>query len=917
MKNPCCLMANEVTISGTPLNPYLSDILEKTGRATVIGNVPEGGIYNIIATKTGTYAPVKEYIDITSTGKLPDSSTLPKGYRIVTKEREQRFGRLYTYDEVQAIKKALVDTGSKWRIPTKEDWDKMLNAIEDDGFRNHNSIGEGYYGNRAAYALKGVDNLWVDGVSDNRDDYGFCVLPLGYADYRAILLNGMDGNKDVEGFGKCAAFWTDTKASPDMEGSPIFAKYFWYGSGKVMQQALAPQSRLSLRLVRNFEVGFDEYEPILGDYYHCGPVYAGDYDNHNASIWTLSNINTVIGGSDFGYISNEWEDTIDSVISFYINEWTGDRWLRHRMHEGDSVVVIGDSDAYNHEWRIYVQDGEEVLLDSVKITSDDILDIVRDNLETLVEESVAPFESRISDNENNISSLSAVSVSQENKIAENRSLIESLSASVISSDEEIMETVSANKAETDSEINRLNADIKDVSGYAISNVERLDADISGLTVTVDSLSSSTVEELTRLDGKDSELSQNISDTNVRVDNALASIGDLSGAVISNIEDIHNTMASNKEETDAALTSLDEKIDTLRDTVIDNEKTTSVALNDLDSRIKALSGYSIDNISNINEKIDSFSGSVIDELALIEDDIDDITQSIDGLSESIRLNYAVSSANTALIKELSAVTEDAIAEIYSSVSAETDERKAEDESIRQDTSRSLSELESRFQDYLSGATIKPEEIEQIKSDILSEVSKMLAGVGVPVYLTETEYNNMVSAGTVNEKTLYYVYEDAEEPVVPEESGTTGDINTDTGVLSLANATVEEDVLVINGGSITDGVLTLGGATSEEPVVPEESGSTIDSGSTGQVDAESGIFSLENASVDGEVLVVDGATIDENGVLDFGYQETGNTETTTTEVSDDGTAIVSDSAVDETTGTLSLNNASVSEDGILTI
>ena len=751
-------MANEVTISGTPLNPYLSDILEKTGRATVIGNVPEGGIYNIIATKTGTYAPVKEYIDITHTGKLPDSSTLPKGYRIVTKEREQRFGRLYTYDEVQAIKKALVDTGSKWRIPTKEDWDTMLNSIEDEGFRNHSSAGGGYYGNRAAYALKGVDNLWVDGVSDNKDDYDFCVLPLGYADYRAILLNGMDGNKDVEGFGKCAAFWTDTKVSPDMEGSPIYAKCFWYGSGKVMQQALAPQSRLSLRLVCDFEVGFDEYEPILGDYYHCGPVYAGDYDNHNATMWTLSNINTVVGGSDFGYISNEWKDTIDSVISFYINEWTGDRWLRHRMREGDSVVVINTEDAYNHEYRIYVQDGETVLVDSVKYIGDDILNIVRDNLKPLVEESVAPFESRISDNENNILSLSAVSESQANEIAKNHGLIESLSASVISSDEEIKETVSANK----------------------------------------------------------------------------------------------------EETDAALTSLNEKIDNLQDAVIDNEKTTAYALNDLDSRIKTLSGYSIDSISNINEKIDSFSGSVIDELALIEDDIDDITQSVGALSESIRLNYAVSSANTALIKELSAVTEGAVAEIYSSISAETDERKAEDESIRQDTNRSLSELESRFQDYLSGATVKPEEIEKIKSDILAEVTKMIAGSSVPLFVTESQYDTMVSGGTILEDALYYVYEDEEEPVVPEESGTTGDINTDTGVLSLANATVEEDVLVIEG-----------------------------------------------------------ATIDENGVLAFGYQETGNTETTTTEVSDDGTAIVSDSTVDETTGTLSLNNASVSEDGTLTI
>ena len=136
--------------------------------------------------------------------------------------------------------------------------------------------------------------------------------------------------------------------------------------------------------------------------------------------------------------------------------------------------------------------------------------------------------------------------------------------------------------------------------------------------------------------------------------------------------------------------------------------------------------------------------------------------------------------------------------------------------------------------------------------------MIAGSSVPLCVTESQYDTMVSEGTILEDALYYVYEDEEEPVVPEESGTTGDINTDTGALSLANATVEEDVLVIEG-----------------------------------------------------------ATIDENGVLSFDYQETGNTETTTTEVSDDGTAIVSDSAVDETTGTLSLNNASVSEDGTLTI
>lgn len=904
-------MANEVTISGTPLNPYLSDILEKTGRATVIGNVPEGGIYNIIATKTGTYAPVREYIDITDTGKLPDSENLPKGYRVVTREREQRFGRLYTYDEVQVIKKALVDTGSKWRIPTKEDWDKMLNSIEDEEFRNHNSIGEGYYGQSAAYALKGVDNLWVDGVPDNKDNYDFCVLPLGYADYRAILLNGMDGNKDVEGFGKCAAFWTDTKVSPDMEGSPIFAKYFWHGSGKVMQQALAPQSRLSLRLVRDFEVGFDEYEPVLGDYYHCGPVYAGEYDNHNASVWTLSNINTVVGGSDFGYISNEWEDTIDSVISFYINEWTGDRWLRHRMHEGDSVVVIDADGAYNHEWRIYVQDGEQLLLDSVKIIGDDVLDIVRDNLKPLVEEEIAPFESRITNNENNIASLSAISESQENEIAENRSLIEALSASVISSDEEIKKIIDDNKAETNEALDSLNTDIQGVSAYAISNVERIDTNVSGLTDTINSFSSSTVEELTRLKEKDDELAQSVVDTNERIDNTLVLIDELSGSVISNFNDVRNTIDSNKQETDEKISSLsgsvesfsgavtstfedvrniidsnkqetDSKISSLsgsveslsgsvttnlediRDTIDDNKQETEVALTSLNEKIEELSSSTESNISRIDNAISevsgtiiSFSGSVVEDLSLVGDEIDGIVENIGSLSDQVRLNHLLSSANTGLILELSAATEDAVTGIYSSISAETDERKAEDEAIRQDTSRSLTELESRFQDYLSGATVKPEEIEQIKTDILAEVSKMLASAGVPVYLTESEYNEMVSAGTVSDDTLYYVYEDEEEPVTPEESGTTGEINTDTGVLSLTNATVTEDVLVIDGGSIVDGVLTFG-----------------ESSSTGE-------------------------------------------ETTPTEVSDDGTATISNSEVDETTGTLSLNNGSVDENGVLTL
>ena len=772
-------MANEVTISGTPLNPYLSDILEKTGRATVIGNVPEGGIYNIVSLKTGTYAPVFEYYDVTEDGVLPDTDDMPKGWRIVTKEKERPFGKLYTYSEVSQIKKALVDTGSKWRIPTKEDWDKMLNSIEPETGENHNSLGEGYFGEVAGSLLKSTDNLWEDS-SSNKDEYGFAALPLGYADYRTILMNGRDKdkNKDVEGFRKCAAFWTDTKVMKNSSSSPLFGKYLWYGSDKVMQQSAAAQSRMSLRLVKDFEAGFDVYEPILGNYYPCGMIYSGDFNDHNASVWTLSNIGTSLNGSDFGYVSKEWEGYDESKICYYINEWTGDRWLRHKMNEGDSVVILHEGDTYNHEWRIYIQDNEQVLVDCTEAISDEAIAAVKDKLEVIVEEKMEPYESRISANEKGIKDLSA---------------------------------------STEDRYNELKKDILDCKIYTDDSIKILSEKIDGLSsVTIDQ--ENTIQEV-------------------------------STAVSENSEKILKVISD---------------VDKLRDDVIDNEKTTAVALNDLDLRIKNLSGYTKDNISDINEKIDTFSGSVIDALSLIDDENSDIVFSIGELSDNLRLSYAVISANTSLIKELSAGTEssilslsDNISDINSRLSTETEERKSEDAAIREETDKSISALEDRFKDYLSGATVSQEEIDKIKSDILAEVTKMIAGSSVPLFVTETQYNNMVDEGTILEDALYYVYEDEEIPVTPEESGTTGEINTDTGVLTLANATVTEDVLIIDGGSIVDGVLTFG----------------------------------ESSSTEGE--------------------------TTPTEVSDDGTATISNSEVDEITGTLSLNNGSVDENGVLTL
>jgi hypothetical protein len=70
--------------------------------------------------KTGTYAPVDEFIDLTIKGKsLPEDKN--HGYRVLTKEYIKEESYLYSLDGISNIQKALKENNSQWRIPTKED----------------------------------------------------------------------------------------------------------------------------------------------------------------------------------------------------------------------------------------------------------------------------------------------------------------------------------------------------------------------------------------------------------------------------------------------------------------------------------------------------------------------------------------------------------------------------------------------------------------------------------------------------------------------------------------------------------------------------------------------------------------------------------------------------------------------------
>ena len=78
--------------------------------------------------KTGVYRPVSEFLDLTNGNVMPSGKE--KGYRILTKEYLNTFGCLYSLESLNKLQKILIDNNSEWRVPSKQDWDELLNAME-------------------------------------------------------------------------------------------------------------------------------------------------------------------------------------------------------------------------------------------------------------------------------------------------------------------------------------------------------------------------------------------------------------------------------------------------------------------------------------------------------------------------------------------------------------------------------------------------------------------------------------------------------------------------------------------------------------------------------------------------------------------------------------------------------------------
>ena len=416
---------------------------------------------------TGTFAPADEYFDLTEGAKMLEGKG--KGYRVVTREKIDNFGCLYPFSAVKKIQDKLTETGSQWRVPSKEDWDELLNALECPEDRNHSAITCTWLGKVAGSGLKSA-NLWneyqtllTESPTNGQDVRGLTIYPVGITPDRNEILN--DNDYDAEGFGQIAGMWTSTMNN---EGN-AYAKIFGYNSAKVDQDTYGEGARMSIRLVKEYAFNnFNEIENILGFPYPTELVYGIHDDYPYAKIWTKINLYSDADALN-GIRSEEWSAVTDSdkgvKIIYFINEWDGTEWHKKPMENGDSVVIINREGKPYHEWRIV--EGELI-----------------DTAEALVEE----FDKDFAEIREDIAELSATT----------KELVQ-FSGWVVG-------TINEFSAATEEHINRIDATVVELSAATVAEVARLDGKVDELSAATEAFSAATVVEVARLDGKVDELS---------------------------------------------------------------------------------------------------------------------------------------------------------------------------------------------------------------------------------------------------------------------------------------------------------------------------------------------------------------------------------------------------------------------------
>lgn len=319
--------------------------------------------------KTGVLAPVKEVIDLTNGRKLPTAAK--KGTRYLTIESVNDYGYLYNVAALSKISNAAKADGKGWRVPSKADWDALLNSIEPCSYANHETAScHAELGRYAGKYLKSecgwvgqedcacastkpmngcelpsTDNSYVD-ASDSTvpsqtidtpkgiDKYGFGIFPSGYA-----MLDGYN-RPSFRDYKNTAIFWTTSHVYGD-ENQDIYVKKFDWNKSGVMQEAQCPTPYLSVRLVKDYD-GSNYFDTEYID----GVAYKTVLMPKSKQVWLASNyakkegfIKYTEGGEVPEVVDVNNGQVRDNRKVMFINEWNGDYWEKRPMNEGETVIV--------------------------------------------------------------------------------------------------------------------------------------------------------------------------------------------------------------------------------------------------------------------------------------------------------------------------------------------------------------------------------------------------------------------------------------------------------------------------------------------------------------------------------------------------------------------------------------------------
>lgn len=379
---------------------------------------------------TNSYKAAIRLIDLTTCECMPLPKYLKKGDRFLSYEKVSDYGYLYDY---RGVKKISDDLKNGWRIPTKEDWDNMLNAIEPCAeFRNHNSImGNQVLGKIAGKLLKSVDK-WedsdtcipfdsstitecktntctlddvfdadFDGVCGDvpscrppkpkaifpqgTDSYGMAIVPSGYG----------DGARLMDYFGKRGAYWTYTMSHV----SDVYVKRFDYNKSGVVQSIEAPSDLFSLRLVKDYDGSNHKDVEFINGMNYSTKLMPSLNSKHGYAIWTASNV--AFKNDRYKPVEPNGGLGVTYRKVYYINEWDGFNWIRKELREGDKITLINGLDgAKNIEYQII----NGTLVSTAQIVYDRVMMQVTPEIER-IDESIEGIKDRLDSVEDKVNSL--------------------------------------------------------------------------------------------------------------------------------------------------------------------------------------------------------------------------------------------------------------------------------------------------------------------------------------------------------------------------------------------------------------------------------------------------------------------------------------------------------------------------------